>query len=224
MATMYIYKALRALSTGRTLLLSAGLAVTFGSAGAQTTLNFNNQPNPNNGSGYNGQSILNDQGFSLTDTGPILGNLHSVSPDGGALGYNYTGSVALFNGSTDGAETLTQDNGDPFGIQSIDIANLLLQSNTPGGVTVLFTGNVQGGGTVTKSFTHGNDDGLTTVTFDSSFANLTSFTINQTAPYNQFDNIVLSGPASSTPEPGTFALCGAMSVLGVGCLRRRRRK
>ncbi len=202
------------------LLMGAGV-----SAQAQITLDFENNPNPNSGAGYNdiGEYVV-QHGFIIGDTGPVFGGQHSVSPDGGLLGYNYTGSVAIFNGSTDGADTLTQGNSQPFSVNSIDVANVLLQAYSPGGDIVTFTGQVDGGGIVTKTFTLGAADNLTTVTFDSSFSNLDSFTINQTAPYNQFDNIVINGLVGSaaTPEPGSIALLVALGVTGGAFARKRR--
>ena len=214
-------KARLSLMTGQ-ILLAFGLIGAGSSARAQITLDFNNLSNPNSASGYNDQSVVNYRGFSLADTGLTFGGLHSVSPNG-AGGYNYTGSVALFNGNGNGAETLTQDNANPFRVQSIDIANLVTQAASPGGVTVTFTGTVAGGGTVTQTFTHAANDSLTTVTFGSAFADLTSFTINQTAPYNQFDNIVVGAAVTTTPEPGSVALLVGMGMTGAGFLVRRRR-
>jgi hypothetical protein len=210
--------------TGLSCLLLLGAGV---SANAQVTLNFENYSNPNSGAGYNNiGSTVSQNGFTITDTGPITGNQHSISPDGALMGYNYTGSVAIFNGSTNGSDTLMQDNSHPFQVNSIDIANNQTQASRPGGVTVTFTGQVDGGGTVTKSFTHAANDSLTTVAFDSSFANLDSFTINQTSPYNQFDNVVINRPTgpAATPEPGSVAMLVGMGITGVGFAARRKRR
>ena len=189
---------------------------------AQVTLDFESLSSTNDPGGYNGQPnpVILD-GFLI---GTNFGNMHSVSPDGSVAGYNYTGSVALFSGGDGSTVTLARQDGNPFTLNAIDIANL--QPSTAG-VSVLFSGNLQGGGTVTQSFTHGANDSLETVTFDSSWTNLASVTFNQNSPYNQFDNIVLDGgapAATTTPEPGMMALFGAMAVTGAGFLRRRRRK
>ncbi len=228
MSTMCTQKARIFQLIAQVCLFTIGLIGVGAAAEAQVTLNFNDLPNPNSGTGFNGQSVANYQGFTLTDTGSTFGGLHSVSPDGasGSGGsYNYTGSVALFNGADGGADTLTQDNSNPFRILSIDIANLVLQSSSPGGVTVQFTGTLAGGGTVTQSFTHAANDSLTTVTFDSSFSNLNAFTISQGGLFNQYDNIVIAGPAAgNTPEPGSVALLSVMATCGLALRRYRRRK
>jgi len=197
------------------------------SAQAQTTITFESLPNPT-GTGMNAFN----QGFTLSIDGfTFSGGNGSVTPDANASVANYTGSVAIFNGSTTGSTTITRDNGNPFSINSIDLANLYQQGALAGGTAATFVGNLQGGGTVTQTFTHAADSSLTTFTFDPSFANLTSVVFAQNNinvpdmnPY-QFDNVVFDTPGTAaTPEPGSIALAAGVSVVGAGFCRRRRRR
>jgi hypothetical protein len=187
-------------------------------AKAQTTLDFENLANPSNGADTDQGHSVTQNGFTVTDTSNLF-DLHSVAPNNG-IGLNYTGSVALFNNTSSGTTTLTQNNGNTFTLNSIDIANFSLQSS---GVTVVFTGNVQGGGTVTQTFTHGTNDALETVTFGSDFTNLLSVSFGQDPPFNQFDNIRINFSSSAVPEPGSIALLAGMGLSGAGFLARRRK-
>jgi len=214
----------RTLRTRASLLLVGAAALCFaGQAHAQVTLDFEFLPNSSGGTVHQGATV-SQNGFTLTDI-TNSDRLYSVAPDSLDT-TNYTGSVALFNNSGAGITTLTQDNGNPFVLQSIDIGNLLYQSFAPLQAEVTFIGNVQGGGTVTQTFTHGANDSLETVVFGSDFANLESVSFAQDFPSNQFDNIVLGGPAvAATPEPGSVALLVGMGMSGASfVLRRKRRK
>ncbi|MCW3101087.1 MAG: hypothetical protein JWL77_6705 [Chthonomonadaceae bacterium] len=214
----------RTLRTRTSLLLAGAAALCFAAqAQAQVTLDFNFLPNVSGGTVLQGNSV-SQYGFTVTDAGNN-DRLYSLAPDDVTVG-NYTGSVALFNNTGAGITTLTQDNGDPFRLSSIDIGNLLLQSFSGGGADVTFIGSVQGGGTVTQTFTHGANDNLETVVFGSDFDNLTSVSFAQSSPANQFDNIVVntSVVVAATPEPGSVALLVGMSVTGAGFVMRRKRR
>ena len=189
-------------------------------AHADVVLDFDFLPNPNGTTVFStsqGHSVTQN-GFTVTDTSNANG-LFSATPNAGNGGGNYTGSVALRNGAIAGITTLTQNNGNPFTLNSIDIANLALQSNFSGGVTVTFTGNKQGGGTVTQSYKHGANDSLETVTFGNLFTNLLSVSLDQVSPYNQFDNIHVT----AVPEASTLvALPVLLATLSAGLIRKRR--
>ncbi len=164
----------------------SGLAAAFGScalgalslfslpAHAQVTLDFNSLPNPINSDGDNSQGFsVTQNGFTVTNTSKT-NPLESVAPNGNSIGYNYTGSVALYTVTDISAKILTQNNGNLFNLNSVDLANVLLQSVVPQGATVIFTGNKAGGATVTKTYTHGTNNSLETLPFGSDFTNLTS--------------------------------------------------
>lgn len=201
-----------------------GLACTSPVA-AQTTLTFENLSNPSNPNGFNNQGfVVTQNGFTVTTTG--TNGFASVSPNGNASNLNYTGSVALLNNTSGGITTLTQNNGLTFTLNSIDIANVRLQSLFPSMTTVTFIGNVQGGGVVTQTFTTAMTNALQTVTFGSGFTNLTSVSFDQRAPGIQFDNIVVVGAApSAVPEPSQTAALG-LGLLGLSglVLKARKRK
>ena len=199
--------------------LVALLALT-GAAQAQTTLDFNTLPNPSNGDNDQGVSITED-GFTLTDLAPDPFGFASIASDGANISLNYTGSVALFNNTIGGVTRLTQDNGNPFTLNSIDLANLFLQFVRPGGDSVDFTGDVQGGGIVTQSFTLAASNALQTFAFNASFTNLLSVSFTQDGLLNQFDNIVVNG-GTPVPEPGSMALLVGAGIGGV-MLRRRKK-
>ena len=190
-------------------------------ANAQVKLDFENLSNPAN-PGFTSQgSSVTQNGFTVTDTSNI-GGLASVTQN--PQGLNYTGSIALFNGAQGNSiTTLTQNNGNPFTLNSIDIANLFAAPTTGSGV--VFTGNIQGGGTVTQSFSHGPTNSLDTVTFGAGFTNLTSVIFSPTTARFQFDNVVLNGrPVTpATPEPGSIALFTGFAVSGGVFLKRRKK-
>ena len=206
-------------SLARSLTLVALLALT-GAAQAQTTLDFEALPNPSNGDNDQGVSITED-GFTLTDLAPDPFGFASIAPDGANFSLNYTGSVALLNNDIGGVTRLTQDNGNPFTLNSIDLANLFLQFVRPGGDSVDFTGDVQGGGIVTQSFTLAASNALQTFAFNASFTNLLSVSFTQDGLLNQFDNIVVNG-GTPVPEPGSMALLVGAGIGGV-MLRRRKK-
>jgi hypothetical protein len=148
------------------------------------------------------------QGFTLTSSSggfvfnsPDTGN-GSPQPVGNNPFYAGANGLAAFSPAT---ITLTQTNGDPFSLLSIDLARNFEFDPAP---TVTFTSTLAGGGTVTKTF---ND--MTTpppfvfTTFDMGFTNVTSVTWDQpvfTQGLHQFTNIHLF--ASVIPEPPTLTL------------------
>ena len=191
----------------------------------QVTLDFQNLSNPSPGNANNGDG--NDQGFVITQNGftvrdaSATAGLHSVAPNPAV--FNYTGSVALFNNFVDGITSFARSDGGLFTLNSIDTANSLKQSTIPVGIGATFTGNLQGGGTVIQTYTHGANDNLETVVFGPGFSNLLSVRIDVApaapAGFFQFDNIVVT----AVPEPGSVALLTVSTAGGIFALRRRKR-
>ena len=204
-------------SLAQSFTLVALLALT-GAAQAQTTLDFEALPNPSNGFFTNQGVSITEDGFTLTALPPNQYGFASLAPN---TNLNYTGSVALFNNTIGGVTRLTQDNGNPFTLNSIDLANLFLQPVRPGGDSVDFTGDVQGGGIVTQSFTLATSDALQTFAFNASFTNLLSVSFTQDGLLNQFDNIVVNG-GTPVPEPGSVALLVGAGIGGMILKRRRK--
>ncbi len=124
-----------------------------------------------------------EDGYQLTNFGANeFATLHTLHE-------RYAGSTALFNNTVDGLTVLTSENGGPFNLISIDIANL----NNNGPVTVNFVGSLAGGGTVNASYTTtGSMNELETFFLPDTFRNLVSVDWLQEFPYHQFDNIRLS--------------------------------
>ena len=136
----------------------------------------------------------------------------------------YSGSAALFNNLTAGVSVTT--GGMPFSLTSVSLTpGLGALSFEP--TTVMFTGMVNGGGTVMQSFTLAAGMLTPTTAVLSGFTNLMSFTYEVTSPtYDgvQIDNIVYSSTgASVVPEPGTVLLLGT-GLAGLGVFARRRRR
>lgn len=192
---------------------------------AQVTLDFENLSNPDafNGFGANSQGhSVTQNGFSITDTTTNGLGLRSVAPNGGKNNLNYTGSVALYNFLDGGVTTLKQNNGNPFSLVAVDIAARVQPSKPLHTVSVVFTGSIQGGGTVTQMFTHEAGSNLETVVFGSDFTNLLSVAMGSRGLPYQFDNIV-AAPAA-VPEHGSLALLVSVGVSGAGFLVRRRKQ
>jgi hypothetical protein len=129
-----------------------------------------------------------------------------------------------------GPDTLTVSplSGGPFALTSIDISEAHGLSCCYAR-QVLITGNVFGGGTVSRNLVLDNNwapvlaNYFETFTFDAGWGNLSSFTLlgsgAQGGNYYAIDNVVVT-PAAAVPEPGTLSLLG----LGSAYLVRRRRR
>ena len=154
---------------------------------------------------------------------------------GGGAGYAYwcsgnaayAGSGAMFNNAINNSlTTLSRIGGGTFTLSSIDLANLF----TPGSAgSVVFTGDLQGGGTVTAAEIWLGAEVAPTFSsdqFGSAWTNLLDvrFTEPATEPQFQFDNIVLNNVvATVTPEPATMSMMamGLVGIAGVGLRRRQ---
>lgn len=171
-------------------------------------------------------SPYTSQGFTLTSS---AGGFVFNSPDTGngspqAIGNNpfYAGAngLASFAPAT---ITLAQTNGDPFSLLSIDLARNFAFDPAP---TVTFTGTLDGGGTVTQTFTVTTfSPPLVFQTFNLlGLDDITSVSWNQGTPaegLHQFTNIHLSTTPAVVPEPGTYALLASLCVASTLLLRRR---
>jgi hypothetical protein len=140
----------------------------------------------------------------------------------------YTGSPALLNyaGGFGGPLEIGLVGGGAFAIHSIGLAPFLGQLGNP--ATVLFTGLLAGGGTVTRSVdVPGGVFGTPTTptTFDfTGFGALTSLHVEVTdpavEPLVQIDNLTVA----AVPEPATVLLLGGgLLVLGAAARRRTSR-
>ena len=173
-------------------------------------------------------STYSNSGFTLTATDTATGFSAGFQAHGPNSIF-FAGSQALaafappINSTT--MITLTQDDGQPFSLLSIDLARNFAFDPAP---TVTFVGTKAGGGSVTETFTITTPPGTAAFQpFDfSGFTDLTSVTWGQpqlAAGLHQFDDIRLEPGTAAVPEPSTFALTGLMTLAGLGYAWRRRR-
>ncbi len=167
------------------------------------------------------------QGFTLTSSS---GGFVFNSPDTGNGSPQVPGNNPYYAGENGLAAfapatiTLTQTNGHPFNLLSIDLARNFEWDPAP---TVTFTGTLQSGGTVTETVTVTTPVGPPAAfqTFPlTGFTDLTSVSWDQpvfTEGLNQFTDITLS----SVPEPSSLVLAGvgALSLAFPSLARQRRR-
>lgn len=200
------------------------LAVSSGPASAgNVVLNFSDVPS--------GTLVVfspyQSQGFTLTSSS---GGFVFNSPDTGNGSPQVPGSNPFYAGANALAAfapatiTLTQTDGAPFSLLSIDLARNFEFDPAP---TVTFNGTFAGGGTISETFTvttpAGPPAAFQTFTF-TGFTGLTSVSWDQpvfTEGLHQFTNVTLAVPV---PEPASLVLAGLGSIgLGVTFRGRRRR-
>ena len=214
--------------------LCAAIAVAAPVAHAQaTTLTFNGLT-PVDDSGIRFvNNCYEESGFRVTlvgmgctggGTDPAFGTWTAGNPE------YFTGSPALFN-NVDGAVQFTAVSGQAFSFQSIGLGSFL--GSLGNETSVLFTGMLAGGGTVTRTVVVPGGmfpapATLTNFVF-TGFTNLSALQLTVTSPdvpglrNVQFDNVVFGAAQSVVPEPATVVLFGSgMVALGLVTLRRRR--
>jgi len=202
-------------------LVALVLAVSVGSAHA-TTVTFEDVPIAD------GPNFPNDFATDVTSGGFFFDTEtnHSHITTGDFFASNGTHFLGLdaFGGPT---TKITPVGGGAFAFHSIDIGEWSFGGGTLWARHVVVTGNLVGGGTVSRTLDlDGIFDGpgggadFQTFAFDASWANLSSVVLQGTGgdPGNYFgvDNIVVD----AVPEPGTLTLLG----LGSAYLIRRRRR
>ena len=165
-------------------------------------------------------TTYSEDGFTISAlmVGPTQTFLYSF----GTSSNSYRGSTALRNGtdSTDVPVTrLAAGDGSPFNLASIMLAEG--DGTAPGPATIDFTGYLDGGGTVTRSFTldgiFSTGSGFELLVF-SGFENLTHVEWDNMDPFHQFDDIVVE----TVPIPAAAWLFGSGLLVMLGLARKRR--
>ncbi len=159
-----------------------------------------------------------ENGYLFTNTATEEGS--GFAPSFSTLGsqvYGYSGSTALVNDNFLGQTVLTRTSGGTFNLTSITLATLYpvdSPDNTP--TSVLFTGTLANGATVSQAFTVTGTSGTQTFAFGSAFNNLVSANWDQTDNAFQFDNV----DVTPTPIPAAAWLLGS-GLLGLAGVRRK---
>ena len=179
---------------------------------------------------------LHDHGKFYSEDGFTIEAEHSkfgveVFRSAGTLDTIFAGSTALFHANSEGEIILTKDDGTPFDLVSIDLAEVPPNRVHPDGPTdsgpfpLEFFGTKVGGGSVSQTLTIDSFLTLKTFTF-SGFSNLVEVNWFQGpggmiatggGPTHQFDNIVLGDPI---PEPSSIVLF-ALGAVGLVYMMRR---
>jgi len=188
---------------------------------ADTTLNFSSLST--GGSTYTPVGNQTQDGFTISSAGLYVWEASSLNLP--SLSTSDTSLFEFFAGNT----TLTTDGGSPFTLKSIDLAPLI--AGGTGTFTVTFTGTFADSSTVSQTCTvNDSPDALQTCDL-SGFTNIVSLSFTQGANIAfygsqgtayQFDNIVIAGPATGTPEPGSLALMaiGTAGLVGLSLKRK----
>jgi hypothetical protein len=204
---------------------AVALAAPAARAQAPVTLTFNTLTDVDGSGVRYVNNCYEEGGFRVTAMGAACGAANALATWTSDSPLFYSGSPALY-ATTSASVDIAAAGGGAFSLQSIGLAPLLGAFGSP--ASVLFTGFLAGGGTVTQTVAvPGATTALTVFNF-AAFAGLSSVRMTVTAPdfepYVQFDDVRLApAQAAVIPEPTTVALLGA-GLAGVAAAARRRRR
>ncbi len=153
-------------------------------------------------------STYTEDGFTFVSAGGS-GGFFALTADDLSL----TGSTSLFSTNIGGTITLTSDDGEPFTLESIDLAENPMFPE--GSFEVIFTGT-KSDGTTTEPQTFiidGDVSGDETFDFSDDFTDLLSVSWVQAFPTHQFDNIVITVSVEEGEE-GSHSLGGDDTLSG----------
>jgi len=136
-------------------------------------------------------ALITNHGATYDEEGYRLSHIGGAAlTTFGTQASRYPQSTALFNNTVNATTRLSRINGAAFDLIEMKLAEL----NGPNPAPVNFTGFKQGGGQVVHNVnTDGNgpQNGLERFVFPNTFTNLTHVEWAQTAPFHQFDDIVV---------------------------------
>ena len=155
-----------------------------------------------------------EAGYIIQDPDKASGTKNNAFAVYGTENPGFSGSTALYNRTVNGVTSISRQDGTPFNLFSIDLAELNGDVGSPDVLQVTFEGLFAGGGTVSQTFQlDGDAFGAETFIF-TGFNNLASVIWVQETPYHQFDNIVLS--AVPVPSAVWLFLSGLLGLAGIG--------
>lgn len=118
--------------------------------------------------------------------------------------------------------TLSRTGGTPFSIQSFDATFWGIPNNFDGSNgNIAVTGHLDGGGTLSQTFTVDTNPAFETFLFGPAWANLASVEFQNVQGRIAFDNFVVDEAVAAVPEPAALAVLG-LGLAGLARFGRRR--
>lgn len=203
----------------KTVAVAAFVSISTGSIGTgqaqAVTIDFEPLSVPGAGLTPIGSNYSED-GFSVSQDPSEPYKLTSINSGD----FRFNGSASLFNNTVNGIITLSKNDGNLFNLSSIDLDWL----NGFGQVVVDFAAVKSDLSNVFQSFNLDLSNGFETFSFGNSFNDIRSVSWQQTAPFHQFDNIVIANANPGQPVPEPITILGTLAAGGIGAALRRKSK